>query len=69
VAVLPLQNLSAESDSAYFSDGMTDEITTKLSKIQAIDVASHSSVYSLKATDKSAPETSALVRSDPVVVG
>jgi non-specific serine/threonine protein kinase len=56
VAVLPLQNLSAEPDSAYFSDGMTDEITTKLSKIQAIDVASHSSVYSLKATDKSAPE-------------
>ena len=56
VAVLPLQNLSAESDSAYFSDGMTDEITAKLSKIQAIDVASHSSVYSLKATDKSAPE-------------
>jgi tetratricopeptide (TPR) repeat protein len=35
---------------------MTDEITTKLSKIQGIDVASHSSVYSLKATDKSAPE-------------
>ncbi len=56
VAVLPLQNLSAEPDSAYFSDGMTDEITTKLSKIQAIDVASHSSVVALKATDKSAPE-------------
>jgi serine/threonine protein kinase len=56
VAVLPLQNLSAEPDSVYFSDGMTDEITTKLSKIQAIDVASHSSVSALKATDKSAAE-------------
>jgi serine/threonine protein kinase/Flp pilus assembly protein TadD len=56
VAVLPLQNLSAESDSTYFSDGMTDEITTKLSKIQGIDVASHASVYSMKATDKSVPE-------------
>jgi serine/threonine protein kinase/Flp pilus assembly protein TadD len=56
VAVLPLQNLSAEPDSAYFSDGMTDEITTKLSKIQAIDVASHSSVVAMKATDKSAAE-------------
>jgi serine/threonine protein kinase/Flp pilus assembly protein TadD len=56
VAVLPLQNLSAEPDSAYFSDGMTDEITTKLSKIQAIDVASHSSVAALKTTDKSAGE-------------
>ncbi len=56
VAVLPLQNLSSEPDSAYFSDGMTDEITTKLSKIQAIDVASHSSVLATKTTDKSAPE-------------
>jgi TolB-like protein len=56
VAVLPLQNLSAEADSAYFGDGMTDEITTKLSKIQAIDVASHSSVAAMKGSDKSAPE-------------
>ncbi len=56
VAVLPLQNLSAEPDSAYFSDGMTDEITTKLSKIQGIDVASHSSVTALKGSDKSAAE-------------
>jgi serine/threonine protein kinase/tetratricopeptide (TPR) repeat protein len=56
VAVLPLQNLSAEPDSNYFSDGMTDEITTKLSKIQGIDVASHSSVAALKPTDKTAAE-------------
>jgi len=57
VGVLSLQNLSAEPDSAYFSDGMTDEITTKLSKIQGIDVASHSSVAALKGSDKSAAET------------
>jgi adenylate cyclase len=56
VAVLPLQNLSAEPDSAYFSEGMTDEITTKLSKIQGIEVASHSSVAALKGSDKSAAE-------------
>jgi serine/threonine protein kinase/Tfp pilus assembly protein PilF len=56
VAVLPLQNLSAEADSTYFSDGMTDEITTKLSKIGGIDVASHSSVTALKTQDKNAAE-------------
>jgi non-specific serine/threonine protein kinase len=56
VAVLPLQNLSAEPDSSYFSDGMTDEITTKLSKIQGIDVASHASVTAIKASDKSAAD-------------
>jgi eukaryotic-like serine/threonine-protein kinase len=57
LAVLPLQNLSAEPDSAYFADGMTDEITTKLSKIQGVNVASHSSVTSLKNSQADAAET------------
>ena len=56
VAVLPLQNLSTDPDSAYFSDGMTDEITTKLSKIQGINVAPHSSVTTVKAADQNAAE-------------
>jgi serine/threonine protein kinase/tetratricopeptide (TPR) repeat protein len=56
IAVLPLQNLSTDSDSAYFSDGMTDEITTKLSKIQGINVAPHSSVTTVKATDQNAAD-------------
>jgi len=54
IAVLPLQNLSADPDSTYFSEGMTDEITTKLSKIQGIDVASRSSVASFKGSQKDA---------------
>jgi len=56
VAVLPLRNLSTDADSAYFSDGMTDEITTKLSKIQGINVAPHSSVTAVKATDQNAAD-------------
>jgi serine/threonine protein kinase/tetratricopeptide (TPR) repeat protein len=56
IAVLPLENLSTDADSKYFSDGMTDEITTKLSKIQGIDVASHSSVAATKTSDLSAAE-------------
>ena len=56
VAVLPLQNLSTDPDSSYFTDGMTDEITTKLSKIQGIDVASHSSVAAAKIAGLSAAD-------------
>jgi serine/threonine protein kinase len=52
IAVLALQNLSAEPDSNYFSDGMADEISTKLSKIQGVDVVSRSVVTSLKVSDK-----------------
>ncbi len=56
VAVLPLRNLSPEGDSTYFSEGMTDEIATKLSKIQGIDVAPRSMVVAAKSPDKSAAE-------------
>ena len=56
VAVLPLRNLSSEGDNTYFSEGMTDEIATKLSKIQGIDVAPRSSVVAAKTPDKSAAE-------------
>src|ERR1035437_5035417 len=57
IAVLPLQNNSSEPDGAYFADGMTDEITTKLSKIQGINVASHSAVAALKTSQTSSAET------------
>jgi eukaryotic-like serine/threonine-protein kinase len=57
IAVLPLENLSSDPDGTYFADGMTDEITTKLSKIQAINVASHSAVASLKTAPADAAET------------
>jgi serine/threonine protein kinase len=56
VAVLPLQNLSTDPDSVYFSDGMTDEITTKLSKIQAINVAPRSASAAVKNADQNPAE-------------
>ena len=56
VAVVPLKNLSTDADSVYFSDGMTDEITTKLSKIQAINVAPRSASAAVKSADLNAAE-------------
>jgi len=56
IAVLPLKNLSTEPDSAYFSDGMADEISTKLSKIKGVDVASRDTVTALKTGDKTAAD-------------
>ena len=37
VAVLPLQNLSGDPANDYFSDGMSEEIGTKLSRIQGFN--------------------------------
>ncbi|MGA2610598.1 MAG: protein kinase [Terriglobia bacterium] len=56
IAVLPLKNLSTEPDSSYFSDGMADEISTKLSKIKGADVASRDGVAALKGADKTASD-------------
>jgi TolB-like protein/cytochrome c-type biogenesis protein CcmH/NrfG len=54
IAVLPLQNLSGDSSNEYFSDGMSEEISTKLSRIQALTVVPYSATLHLKAPQKSA---------------
>jgi serine/threonine protein kinase/tetratricopeptide (TPR) repeat protein len=56
IAVLPLKNLSTEPDSSYFSDGMSDEISTKLSKIKGVDLASRDAIAALKGADKTASD-------------
>ena len=40
VAVLPLKNLSGDPSQEYFSDSMTDELTTQLAKISSLNVPS-----------------------------
>ena len=48
IAVLPLQNLSAESDSDYFVDGLTDEIIRNLAVIKGLEVRSRTSSFAFK---------------------
>ncbi|HLC20829.1 MAG TPA: tetratricopeptide repeat protein [Vicinamibacteria bacterium] len=48
IAVLPFQNMSADPENEYFSDGMTEEIITRLSKIRELKVASRSTVFRYK---------------------
>ncbi|MFQ5491557.1 MAG: protein kinase [Phycisphaerae bacterium] len=48
VAVLPLENLSGESDQEYFADGMTEALITDLAGISALRVTSPTSVWQYK---------------------
>lgn len=47
VAVLPFENHSATPGDAYLSDGVTDEITTALARIEGLRVASRTSARAL----------------------
>ena len=48
IAVLPFDNLSNDSQQEYFSDGLTEEIITALSKVPKIFVIARESVFTYK---------------------
>lgn len=49
IAVLPLANLSTEPDSAFFADGIQDDLLASLAKIKDLRVISRSSVAQYRA--------------------
>jgi adenylate cyclase len=56
IAVLPFANLSADPENEFFSDGVTEEILTALTKLGNLKVISRTSVMQYKGTTKSVRE-------------
>ncbi|MCJ7803252.1 MAG: tetratricopeptide repeat protein, partial [Desulfobacterales bacterium] len=48
IAVLPFVNMSGDPEQEYFSDGITEEIITALSKVPNLFVISHNSTFTYK---------------------
>jgi TolB-like protein/DNA-binding winged helix-turn-helix (wHTH) protein/tetratricopeptide (TPR) repeat protein len=69
VAVLPLQNLSADPAQEYFSDGMTDALVTDLAQIVSLKVISRTSSMQYKQTKKSLPEIARELNVDGIIEG
>ena len=56
IAVLPFENLSNEPDTAYFADGIQEEILTRLAKIADLKVISRTSTRHYKSAPDNLPE-------------
>src|SRR4029079_6460527 len=48
ICVLPFQNMSGDAEQEYFSDGITEDITTDLSKISALGVVARNTAFTFK---------------------
>src|SRR6187397_2113991 len=48
IAVLPFVNLSGDPEQEYFSDGISEDITTDLSKVSALGVVARNTAFTFK---------------------
>ncbi|MCX6832321.1 MAG: hypothetical protein NT028_09350, partial [candidate division Zixibacteria bacterium] len=69
LAVLPFENLSPDPDQEYFSDGLTEELTSKLSLVQSLCVISRSSSMTFKGSNKTIPEIAKALKVQYIVEG
>lgn len=69
IAVLPFKNLSAQPDSDYFADGLTDEIIRNLAVIDGLQVRSQTSSFYFKNTPRNVRDVGEQLRANLIVDG
>jgi TolB-like protein/Tfp pilus assembly protein PilF len=69
LAVLPLKNLSGDPAQEYLSDGITDALIDRLSRIHNLRVISRTSVMRFKNPQLSVPEIARMLNVDAIVEG
>ena len=58
IVVLPFENMSGDPEQGYFSDGITEDIITELSKFRSLFVIARSSSFSFKGQSPEVKEVS-----------
>ena len=56
ICVLPFANMSGDSEQEYFSDGISEDITTDLSKVSALAVTARNTAFTFKGRSIRVPE-------------
>ncbi len=69
LAVLPLANLSRDSEQEYFADGMTEELIANLAQVRALRAISRTSSLHYKGTNQTLPQIARELGVDAVIEG
>ena len=69
IAVLPLKNLSSDPQQEYFSEGLTDELITRLASLENLRVISRTSSMQYANTTKTLPQIAQELHVDAIVEG
>jgi len=69
IAVLPFANLSADPENQYFSDGLAEELTNALSRLQGLQVASRTSAFRFRDSNVDIREIGRQLNVEAVVEG
>ena len=69
IAVLPLENLSADPNQEYLADGMTESIITELGRVRSLRVISRQSMMQFKHTRATVPQIAAQLGVHSVMTG
>jgi adenylate cyclase len=69
ICVLPFANMSGDADQEYFSDGISEDIITDLSKVSALAVASRNSAFMYKGMKVDVPKVARELKVSHVLEG
>ncbi|HZW58496.1 MAG TPA: adenylate/guanylate cyclase domain-containing protein [Nitrososphaerales archaeon] len=69
IAVLPFYNMSPDPNDEYFSDGMTEELISTISRISGLSVIARTSVMSYKGYQKKIEEIARELRVGTILEG
>jgi adenylate cyclase len=69
ICVLPFVNMSGEPEQEYFSDGISEDITTDLSKISALEVVARNTAFAFKGQNPDVKEVASQLSVSHVLEG
>jgi adenylate cyclase len=69
ICVLPFANMSGDAEQEYFSDGISEDIITDLSKVSALDVVARNSAFQFKGKNVDTSQIARQLRASHILEG